>query len=169
MRVCVSNLYPEDIVLGCSRHRLLQAFVQLLLHGQVSGDGPPNLGTNVMQCPQARLHTDKTNCSAALWNNTVINMFILVKDGSVPTHSIHFIPPHISVIGTPKSHNLKNLPLLSERPDNITNMHRFMIKINKTCLCTCRERAVLGGTLATSPCSFLFLNLRKYSWMRKVA
>lgn len=57
VRVCVSDLYPEDIILGCSRHRLLQAFIQLLLHGQVSGDGPPNLWTDVMQCPQARLHT----------------------------------------------------------------------------------------------------------------
>ena len=42
------------------------------------------------------------------------------------------------------------------------------------CVCvfsdpTCRERAVLAGTFATRPCSFLFLNLRKYSWIRKVA
>lgn len=46
-----------------------------------------------------------------------------------------------------------------------------IMRMNRTSLrlFTCRERAVLGGTLATSPCSFLFLNLRKYSWMRKVA
>lgn len=48
VRVCVSNLYPEYIILGCSRHRLLHVFIQLLLHGQVSGDGPPNLWADVM-------------------------------------------------------------------------------------------------------------------------
>lgn len=54
---CVSNLYPEDIVLGRCWHRLLQVFVQLLLHVQVSRDRPPDLWTDVMQRPQARLHT----------------------------------------------------------------------------------------------------------------
>ena len=56
VRVCVSNLYPEDIVLRYSRHRLLQAFIHLLLHSQVSRDGPPDLWTNIVQRPQARLH-----------------------------------------------------------------------------------------------------------------
>lgn len=118
--------------------------------------GPPTHRQDKLQC-----------CTRGITHSSTCLFWC--KMASVPTHSIHFIPPHISVIGIPKSHNLKDLPLLSECPDNITNMHRFMIKINKTCLCTCRERAVLGGTLATSPCSFLFLNLRKYSWMRKVA
>lgn len=99
-----------------------------------------------MSCNVRRPAYTQTRQTAVLhsWNNTLINMLILVQDG-ICTHTFYTFY------------------------SNITNKHRFMIKINKTCLCTCRERAVLGGTLATSPCSFLFLNLRKYSWMRKVA
>lgn len=63
MRARVSDLYPEDVVLGRGRHGLLHAFVQLLLHRQVPGDGPPDLGADVMQSPQARLCTAETACS----------------------------------------------------------------------------------------------------------
>lgn len=126
-----------------------------------------------MSCNVRRPAYAQTKQTAVLHlrDNTFINIFILLKHGicSYTRHALYFPSYFCNPFGIPTSPNLKNLP--SESPDNITNMYRFMIKINKTsvCLCTCRERAVFGGTLATSPCSFLFLNLRKYSWMRKVA
>lgn len=55
MRASVSDLYPEDVVLGRGRDGLLHALVQLLLHRQVPGDGPPDLWADVVQSPQARL------------------------------------------------------------------------------------------------------------------
>lgn len=66
-------------------------------------------------------------------------------------------------------------PLHKSSTINCYSLLHFFLNIqfikakHKTLVSTCRERAVLGGTLATRPCSFLFLNLRKYSWMRKVA
>lgn len=63
MRASVSDLYPEDVVLGRGRNGLLNAFVQLFLHRQVPGDGPPDLGADVVQSPQARLCTADTVCS----------------------------------------------------------------------------------------------------------
>ena len=153
VRVCVSNLYPEDIVLRYSRHRLLQAFIHLLLHSQVSRDGPPDLWTNIVQRPQARLHDTDTNTTQVLhlsWNNTLTDIFILavktLKQGHLLTCTKTFI--------------------------NFSYIYIFMIKGKQNLLCVCvpaEKGRFWEATLATSPCSFLFLNLRKYSWMRKVA
>lgn len=119
VRASVSDLYPEDIVLGRGWNRLLHAFVQLLFHRQVPRDGPSDLGADVVKSPQASLCTaDKT-----------------------------------------LSYSRGGHLLCGSRK-------KWVLSVDKL---TCRERAVLGGTLATSPCSFLFLNLRKYSWMRNVA
>lgn len=60
MRASVSDLYPEDVILGRCRNGLLHAFVQLLFHCQVPGDGPPDLGADVVQSPQACLSTKNT-------------------------------------------------------------------------------------------------------------
>lgn len=47
--------YPEDVIFRGRGHSLLHGLVQLLLGGQVPGDGPADLGPEVMQGAQTSL------------------------------------------------------------------------------------------------------------------
>lgn len=124
----------------------------------VMSAGPPTHRQNTLKC-----------CTLT-WTSMVTVMLIFLPKRHLHSHqsqsfflqevvvALHILSIHYTVFTSHKRSIKITISVL-------TNMYRFMTqsKQNPLSLCTCRERAVLGGTLATSPCSFLFLNLRKYS------